>query len=232
MQKYGSLFCVGKNYPDHALEMETWEYPAPREKVRENGAEPIIFMKPSSAISLNGRTSIPDFEGRPVSGNMHHEVELVLLIGRDADCVSIGDAPSFISGYGVGLDMTLRDVQLKAKNAGDPWLKSKGFRNSALLSPIISVEESGNWEELSISLRVNGRLVQHSLVSKMTFSPSYLVHYLSYIYGLRQGDLIFTGTPSGVGRVDPSDKLEAFLESGNCSDKAPERLVTLEATVN
>ncbi|NTU93170.1 MAG: fumarylacetoacetate hydrolase family protein [Chlorobiaceae bacterium] len=231
MKNQGDIFCIGKNYADHAREMAHWTPELPQHAKQGSGDEPIIFMKPCTALSPDGRTSIPVFEGRALSSCMHHEVELVLLIGCDADSVGIEDAPSCISGYGVGLDMTLRDVQLDAKKTGNPWLKSKGFRNSALVSEFISPACSGNWDELSISLRLNDRLVQHSPVSKMTFSPAYLVHYLSYIYGLRKGDLIFTGTPAGVGRVISGDRLDAVLESGTGRDRVPTILASLEATV-
>lgn len=226
-----AIFCVGKNYPDHAREMLAWEQDTRQYASSEADDEPVIFMKPGTALSRNDRTSIPLFRDRPASDNMHHEVELVLLIGSDANCVDIDEASSRIAGYGVGLDMTLRDVQLDAKKSGNPWLKSKGFRNSALVSDFITTDTAGPWEELSISLRVNGHLVQHSPVSRMTFSPAFLVHYLSYIYGLRKGDLVFTGTPSGVGKVNPSDRLDAVLESGTGREHAPTTLVTFEATV-
>ncbi|NTV01403.1 MAG: fumarylacetoacetate hydrolase family protein [Chlorobiaceae bacterium] len=226
MEIYGTIFCVGKNYPDHAREMATWEQQAVADHNEPLIGEPTIFMKPSSALSRDGTTTIPVFDGHPVSSSMHYEVELVLLVGKDADSVSIDDAAACIAGYGVGLDMTLRDVQLEQKKAGNPWLKSKGFRNSALVSAFVAPDASGPWDQLAISLRLNGRLVQHSPVSKMSFPPAYLIHYLSYIYGLRRGDLIFTGTPAGVGRVDPADRLEATLESG-----AESTLANLKATV-
>jgi 2-keto-4-pentenoate hydratase/2-oxohepta-3-ene-1,7-dioic acid hydratase in catechol pathway len=227
-----SIFCVGKNYPDHAREMAAWE-PEKNDVTQErNDKEPIIFMKPGAALSKDGRTSIPVFEGRPVSSCLHYEAELVLLVGADAEEVSIEDAPGFISGYGAGLDMTLREVQLEAKKAGNPWLKSKGFRRSALVSKFIAPEATGQWPDLAISLQLNGAMVQHSPVSKMTFSPAYLVHYLSYIYGLRAGDLIFTGTPAGVGEVSPGDRLDAALETGGEKDRPAETLVTLEAIVS
>jgi len=221
---------VGKNYPDHAREMASWEPDKPFQEIPDK--EPVIFMKPGNALSENSQTSIPRFKGVPVSTSLHYETELVLLIGRDAKEAELADAPSIISGYGVGLDMTLRDVQLEAKKAGNPWLKSKGFRNSALVSEFIGPESAGSWEKLAISLRLNGKVVQHSPVSKMTFSPAYLVHYLSYIYGLRAGDLIYTGTPSGVGSVLPGDRLDASLESGDNGDSETLTLVSLEATVS
>jgi fumarylpyruvate hydrolase len=231
MNGFGTVFCVGKNYPEHAREMASRESRAPDGERIGHAGEPVIFMKPGASVSPDGRTSIPVLDGRPVSACMHYEVELVLLIGRNADFVGIENATSFISGYGVGLDMTLRDVQLEAKKSGNPWLKSKGFRNSALVSTFVPPESAGPWEDLSISLRVNDRLVQHSPVAKMTFSPAYLVHYLSYIYGLREGDLVFTGTPAGVGPVIPSDRLDAVLESGNGNEANHFTLATLQATV-
>ncbi len=115
MNGFGTVFCVDKNYPDHAREMASWDPCIPGDVVARHEEEPVIFMKPTASISTDGRTSIPVFDGRPVSSSMHYEFELVLLIGRNADFVSIGNASSFISGYGVGLDMTLRDVQLEAK---------------------------------------------------------------------------------------------------------------------
>jgi 2-keto-4-pentenoate hydratase/2-oxohepta-3-ene-1,7-dioic acid hydratase in catechol pathway len=226
------MFCVGKNYPDHAREMASWEPEKKGVTQEAHEQEPIIFLKPGTALSKDGRTSIPLFEGRPVSSSLHYEAELVLLIGADAEEVSIEDAPGFISGYGAGLDMTLRDVQLEAKRGGNPWLKSKGFRRSALVSEFIAPEEAGPWSGLAISLRLNGAIVQHSPVSKMTFSPAYLIHYLSYIYGLRAGDLIFTGTPAGVGEVSPGDRLDAALETGAGESRAAITLVKLEAIVS
>jgi 2-keto-4-pentenoate hydratase/2-oxohepta-3-ene-1,7-dioic acid hydratase in catechol pathway len=227
-----SIFCVGKNYPDHALEMQSWEPEIKSGLQAQHDREPIIFMKPGSALSKDGRTSVPVFEGRPVSSSMHYEAELVLLIGSDAREISIEDAPNFICGYGAGLDMTLRDVQLEAKKAGNPWLKSKGFRNSALVSDFITPQSAGQWEDLAISLRLDGALVQFSPVSRMTFSPAFLIHYLSYIYGLRQGDLIFTGTPAGVGSVRPGNRLEASLETAGDDLQPAVTLVTLDAIVS
>jgi 2-keto-4-pentenoate hydratase/2-oxohepta-3-ene-1,7-dioic acid hydratase in catechol pathway len=225
-----SIFCVGKNYPDHAREMASWKPDKPFQEGSDE--EPVIFMKPGNALSEDAHTSIPRFKGVPVATNLHYEAELVLLIGKNAEEVGLADAPAIISGYGAGLDMTLRDVQLEAKKAGNPWLKSKGFRNSALVSEFIEPESAASWDKLAISLRLNGMVVQHSPVSKMTFSPAYLVHYLSYIYGLRAGDLIFTGTPAGVGSVLPGDRLDVSLETGGIGEQAAVSLVSLRATVS
>lgn len=226
-----SIYCVGKNYPEHAREMLVWEQGAGNHPDPGPQEEPVIFMKPGSALAGDGRISIPSFQGRPISCDLHYEVELVLLIGRDADRIGIDQAPDCISGYGVGLDMTLRDVQLEAKQAGNPWLKSKGFRNSAVVSDFVSPGHIGETERLTISLFLNGRLVQHAPVSDMTFPPAYLLHYLSHIYGLRKGDLIFTGTPSGVGRAEAGDRLEASLETAANGQTGSTRLATLESIV-
>jgi 2-keto-4-pentenoate hydratase/2-oxohepta-3-ene-1,7-dioic acid hydratase in catechol pathway len=223
-----SIYCVGKNYPDHAKEMASWEPEKPAPPPEE---EPIIFMKPGTALSLDGCTSIPQFDGRPVSESLHYEGELVLLVGADADCVPLADAPAFIAGYAAGLDMTLRDVQLEAKKAGNPWLKCKGFRRSALVSEFIAPDSAGAWDDLAISLKLNDEQKQHSKVSKMSFSPAYLVHYLSYIYGLRAGDMIFTGTPAGVGSVRPGDRLDVSLETEGGESRTL-TLVSLQATVS
>ncbi|MCX6180173.1 MAG: fumarylacetoacetate hydrolase family protein [Chlorobiales bacterium] len=226
----GAIYCVGKNYPEHAREMQQLEGAIPG-TVIENDVEPIIFMKPPTALETGGRIAIPEFHGRPLSANMHYEVEMVLLIGESCDGCSIEDAPKYIGGFGVGLDMTLRDVQFAAKKSGNPWLKSKGFRNSALISDFVPFNHSRFPENIVISLELNGSLVQMGVVSEMLHTPAELIHYLSYLYGLRRGDLIFTGTPAGVGRVVSGDSLKALLSiSGNGIQGGCE-LVNLHAKV-
>ena len=210
--KPASIYCVGKNYRLHAEEMRRMESAGddPRTAV-EHPDEPIIFLKPFSALSTDGTTAIPSFGGEPVSEEMHYEAELVLLVGKDADDVEPAAAGEYIAGYGVGLDMTLRDVQLSAKKKGEPWLKSKGFKKSALVSDFVPSGEVSGAGSFEFELRLNGRTVQRGDPDKMLFDTSYLLSYLSYIYGLRKGDLIFTGTPEGVGPVRPGDRLHATL---------------------
>ncbi len=132
----GAIYCVGKNYPEHAKEMELLESKILQTRT-DNISEPIIFMKPPTALETDGVIVMPAFQGNPLSTNMHYEAELVLLVGKSSDGCTIEEAPDYIRGYGVGLDMTLRDVQLAAKKAGNPWLKSKGFRKSALISDFV-----------------------------------------------------------------------------------------------
>lgn len=212
-----SLYCVGKNYQLHAEEMLQWESKHDTGNTKaEKPEEPIIFLKPSSALSSNGKTSIPHFQGKPVSNNMHYEAELVVLINKDAENVSETDAMEFVAGYGVGLDMTLRDVQLDAKDKGEPWLKCKGFKNSALVSDIVPADHIPDPKMLAFELSQNDTLVQKGAPEKMLFDIPALISYLSYIYGLRAGDLLFTGTPEGVGKVTNGDTLHAGLFLNSC----------------
>ena len=194
----GKILCLGRNYTEHAREMKS-----------EPPKFPIVFLKPSTALLHNGGgIKIP-----PFSNELHHEVELVVLIGKECQNIAPDDAWSHIAGYGVGLDMTLRDVQSKAKKRGLPWTTAKGFDTSAPISTIAEKSAVLNPGELSISLKVNGKTRQNSNTSKMIFPIDHVVSYLSSIFTLEQGDLIFTGTPEGVGAVVPGDILEAKLES-------------------
>ena len=226
----GAIYCVGKNYSEHAREMQLLEGTASKAG-EEHDNEPIIFMKPPTALETEGVITMPGFEGHPLSNTMHYESEIVLLVGKSSDGCSIEEAPHYIGGFGAGLDMTLRDVQLAAKKSGNPWLKSKGFRKSALISDIIPFNHPLFPENIEISLELNGRRVQQGLVTEMLHSPAMLIHYLSYLYGLRRGDLIFTGTPAGVGKVSPGDTLKAMLSMHGNGDQSPRELVSLQARV-
>jgi 2-keto-4-pentenoate hydratase/2-oxohepta-3-ene-1,7-dioic acid hydratase in catechol pathway len=226
----GSIFCVGKNYPEHAREMQQLEGAAAY-NLAESDPEPIIFMKPPTALETEGVITIPTFLGKPLSDNMHYEAELVLLVGKSTDGCSIEEAPLHIRGYGAGLDMTLRDLQLAAKKVGNPWLKSKGFRKSALISDFVPFSQSRFPSDLEISLEVNGTLVQRGAVSEMRHTPAMLIHYLSYLYGLRSGDLIFTGTPAGVGRVTPGDTLKGLICLPGTETEKRHELAELRARV-
>lgn len=200
-----------------------------RPRTSEKPEEPIIFLKPGSSLSHDGTSSIPLLAGKPVSKNMHYEAELVLLIGRDCQNVPLHNALSYVKGYGVGLDMTLRDVQMDAKKKGEPWLKCKGFKKSALVSDFIPADHILNPDMLAFELSLNGTVVQRGKPAMMLFDIASLISYLSYIYGLRAGDLLFTGTPEGVGKVDYGDMLHAglFLHTSHGSTL----LVTLDAVV-
>jgi fumarylpyruvate hydrolase len=223
----GTIYCIGKNYDAHAKEM--------REKLgdktaTEKSAEPIVFSKPASSLIQSGKTIVfPTVYGRSLSSEMHHEVELVALIGIDATNVQIDGAEKHVAGFGIGLDMTLRDKQQEAKKNGTPWLVSKGFRTGAVVSSFISAsgKSASNFE---IMLSKNGAKVQHGFVREMLFSLDEIVSYLSHVFGLRKGDLIYTGTPEGVGAVAAGDTLDAILFDLSTHDKRTTS-ATLTATV-
>lgn len=192
----GKILCVGQNYLDHAKEMGG-EVP----KV------PMIFLKPSSTLIYNGDSIVhPDY-----SNEMHHEVELVLLIGKEIKNASMDEAENAIIGYGVGLDMTLRDLQKQFKNAGHPWTLAKGFDNCAVVSEFISKDDYKLSGKEEIQLYKNDKLQQSSNLSKMIFSPVEIVKFLSEKMTLEPGDLIFTGTPEGVSKVERGDVLKSKI---------------------
>lgn len=198
----GAIYCVGKNYSEHAREMQLLEGTASKAG-EEHDNEPIIFMKPPTALETEGVITMPGFEGHPLSNTMHYESEIVLLVGKSSDGCSIEEAPQYIGGFGAGLDMTLRDVQLEAKKSGNPWLKSKGFRKSALISDIIPFNDALFPENIEISLELNGRRVQQGLVTEMLHSPAMLIHYLSYLHRLNEGRPVYCTSGTPIIRQEP-----------------------------
>ncbi len=193
----GKMLCVGRNYADHAKELGN-----------EVPDKPVVFIKPSSSIIYTGGKVIhPKF-----SINLHHEVELLLLIGKtikDADDKLSEDA---IAGYGLGLDMTLRDLQNEARAKGDPWTISKCFDTSAVISDFVLKSDYRLTLNEEITLSVNGNIRQKEKLNLMLFKPIQIVKYISSLITLEEGDIIFTGTPAGVGKVVPGDKLHAEIE--------------------
>ncbi|MGE5412250.1 MAG: fumarylacetoacetate hydrolase family protein [Clostridiales bacterium] len=192
------IVCVGRNYADHAKELGN-EIPTDF---------PIIFLKPASNVIFSGQSVIhPSY-----SNNLHHETELVLLIGKTLkDAPDLQQAEDAIGGYAVGLDMTLRDLQNQARDKGDPWTISKCFDTAAVLSEFVQKKDHFLTGKEMISLKVNGQIRQNCTLDKMIFSPAELVKYISSIMTLEKGDLIFTGTPAGVSKVVKGDKLEAEI---------------------
>jgi 2-keto-4-pentenoate hydratase/2-oxohepta-3-ene-1,7-dioic acid hydratase in catechol pathway len=193
----GKLICIGRNYADHAKEMHA-----------DIPKEPVLFLKPASAIIPSGGTIVIP----PFSHELHHEVELVALISRGGSRIPVSEAMSHIGGYAAGLDMTLRDVQAEAKKKGLPWTVAKGFDTSAPLSPFVEPESIPDPHNLTISLSVNGIRRQYSSTANMIFRLDFIVAYISSIFTLEPGDLIFTGTPEGVGPAEPGDILTAEIE--------------------
>jgi fumarylpyruvate hydrolase len=189
------IFCVGRNYADHAREMGS-------DPVRE---APFFFMKPADAI-LSGSSMLPY---PPATADLHHEVEMVVALGHGGANIPLAQATDCIFGYAVGLDMTRRDMQAVAKSKGQPWDMSKGFDHSAPVSAITQKSDSGILSSGSIQLKVNGTIRQSGDLADMIWSVPEVIHQLSQLVQLQAGDLIFTGTPAGVGPVVKGDKLEA-----------------------
>lgn len=194
------LLCIGRNYAEHAEEMD-----------RDVPEEPMVFLKPASALLRTGGTvCLP-----PQSREVHHEVELVAVIGREGKHISREHALDHIAGYAVGLDMTARDLQNKAKEQRHPWSVAKGFDTFAPLGPIEDAETIGEPSDLPLQLSVNGEIRQKATTRHLIFPVRELIHYCSQIFTLTPGDLLFTGTPSGVGPVQEGDVLEASAEGLN-----------------
>lgn len=187
------IFCIGKNYDEHVKELGST---APE--------EPVVFMKPVCNIVDPGETlSLPRH-----GSLLHHEVEVVLLIGRGGQDVPEADALSYIAGITLGLDLTLRDVQGRLKKSGLPWELSKAFEQSAPLGYFKKYDPNSiDLENLSFTCSVNGNLRQQGNTRDMLFPVRNLIHRLSGWWTLRPGDIIFTGTPSGVGPLKQGDQV-------------------------
>jgi len=192
----GKIVCVGRNYAEHAKELGN-----------EVPEKPVVFLKPASAIIFSG----DEIKFPPFSEEMHHEVELALLIGNKIKDASLKDAEKVIAGYGVGLDMTLRDVQSKLKSKGHPWTIAKCFDTSGVLSEFVLKEDYDLTLDEEIFLTVNEEERQRDKLYKMIFKPAELVKYLSSLMTLEEGDLIFTGTPKGVSKVNKGDQIKAGI---------------------
>lgn len=193
----GKIVCVGRNYVEHIHELGN-----------EIPEKPVIFLKTVSSVIYSGDTIVYPSH----SNDMHHETELVLLIGERIKNADLNTAERAIIGYGIGLDMTLRDVQTELKKKGHPWTIAKCFDTSTVLSEFITKFSHTLTLEEYISLKVNGVTKQRDQLNKMIHKPAEVVQYISSLMTLEKGDLIFTGTPKGVGKVESGDKLEAELE--------------------
>jgi 5-carboxymethyl-2-hydroxymuconate isomerase len=192
----GKLVCVGRNYAEHAQELGN-----------EIPEFPLVFIKPSSAVIYNSDDIvIPKF-----SNEVHHEAELLLLIGKKIKNATIEESEEAVIAFGVGLDMTARDVQDQLKKKGHPWTISKCFDTSAVLSEFVSKENYNLKGNEVITLKINGEIKQNSSIDKMIFNWKELVKFISHEMTLEEGDIIFTGTPKGVGRVLKDDVIETEI---------------------
>lgn len=192
------IFAVGRNYAEHIKELHN-----------ERPEEPVIFTKPDTALLRNGAFYYPEF-----SKDVHHEVELVLRISKEGKNIQEKFAAKYFDAITVGIDFTARDLQQKAKEKGLPWDIAKGFNGSApIAEKFIPVAEFKDLKDINFSLTINGGVRQQGNTSLMIFSFEYVISYISKFFTLRTGDLIFTGTPKGVGPVQTGDTLSAFIEN-------------------
>ncbi|ENU94259.1 hypothetical protein F971_00156 [Acinetobacter vivianii] len=194
VERVNNVYCIGRNYSEHIKELG-------------NKAEdtPVVFLKTNTSIATDNKISLPNSN---FSNDIHHEVELVIYINKDVDNISETEASSCIGGYAIGLDFTARDLQSSLKAKGLPWTLSKSFKNAGWVSSFTH----GKVEKVTtIELYINDELKQVGSSEQMIFPITYLISYLSQIYGLRKGDLIFTGTPAGVGKVTQGDLLKLVL---------------------
>lgn len=197
------IYCVGRNFADHAREMGA---AAPASK--DDRGSPVLFCKPADAIVIDGQVPYP-----PGTRDLHHEVELVVALGRDANAglLAPDDAMTLVFGYGIGLDLTRRDLQAAAKAKGLPWDTGKSFDYSAPVSALLPTADIGDYAALDLSLQVNGQMRQHGQLSDMIWDVGEILHELSKLFALRAGDLIFMGTPAGVGPLQAGDRYVAKL---------------------
>lgn len=190
------IIAVGRNYAAHIEELKN-----------EKPTEPVIFSKPDTAILRNNDPFYhPDF-----SDDIHHEVEIVVRIGREGKYIEEEFAHKYIDSVGIGIDFTARDVQSRLKEKSLPWDLAKGFNGSAPISDFRPIAEFEDLQNIDFGLKVNGEWRQQGNTSLMIYPIAYLLSFVSKYFTLKTGDLIFTGTPKGVAAVKPGDRMEAFI---------------------
>ncbi len=191
------IICIGRNYADHISELNN-----------ERPDEPVIFMKPDTAI-LPKKTpfTIPEF-----SKDVHHEVEVLVKICKVGKYISPKFAHKYYDEIGLGIDFTARDLQTKLKEKGLPWEKAKAFDHSAIIGDFLPKNNYSSLENINFELRKNSEIVQKGSTSMMLWNIDEIVSYVSQFFTLKKGDIIFTGTPKGVAAVNENDILEGFLE--------------------
>mgnify|MGYP000323569177 CR=1 FL=1 len=192
------IFCVGRNYAEHAKEMG----------VEVDREAPFYFLKDAQALVASGATVAYPTGTR----DYHYEMELVIAVGRPAFQADERAAKEAIFGYAAGLDMTRRDLQLQARAKQRPWDLGKNFERSAIIAEIVEADAVGDLGPKRISLAVNGETRQDAHLSDLVWSPIELVKHLSRYYHLSPGDLIYTGTPAGVGAVNPGDRITGSID--------------------
>ena len=196
------VYCVGRNYAAHAREMG---FDPDREP-------PFFFCKPADAVKPCADGQTLKFPYPSETSNLHYEIELVVAIGKSGKDISVEDAPQYVWGYAVGLDMTRRDLQMKMREAGRPWELGKAFDESAPIGPLYPAATAPDVSKAAITLNVNGQQKQASSIDKLIWSVPETISYLSKYFTLEPGDLIYTGTPEGVGAVVKGDLMEGSVQ--------------------
>ena len=191
------IICVGRNYVDHIKELNN--------DIPEN---PIIFFKPETSLNESSQFKYPS-----ITNNLHYEIELVFKIKKEGKNIKKINAKTYIDSIAIGIDFTARDLQSIAKEGRLPWDLSKGFDNSASISKLKKINFFKNIDNLNFSLYKNKKEVQNGNSKLMIYKIDFLIHYISKYVTLNKGDLIFTGTPKGVGPVNVGDKLEGYIEN-------------------
>ena len=192
------LICIGRNYTEHIKELEN-----------EKPTDPVIFLKPDTAILVKKQPFfIPDF-----SNDVHHEVEILVKINKVGKYIDKKFAHKYYDEIGLGIDFTARDLQSKLKEKGLPWEKAKAFDGAAVIGNWIHVRDIKDVNNINFSLQKNDNIVQKGNTSHMLWKIDEIIEYISKYFTLKIGDIIFTGTPAGVGKVIANDKLKGFLEN-------------------
>lgn len=197
------IICVGRNYQAHAKELNN---PVPQ--------TPLIFFKPDTAVLRENK----DFYYPEFTKDLHFECELVLRIAKEGKFIEEAFVPSYIGGVGLGIDMTARDIQSEAKQKGWPWTLAKGFNDSAPVSVFLPPSQFENLQDLHFRCEINGESRQIGHTADMIFPIPTLISYISRYITLKKGDLIFTGTPKGVGPLSIGDHIQGFLEGEKLLD--------------
>lgn len=191
------IICVGRNYIDHINEL-----------ANQKPTEPVLFMKPDTSVLIKGNPFvIPEF-----SNDVHHEVEVLVKICKVGKYIQPKFADKYYNQIGLGIDFTARDMQSKLKEKGLPWEISKGFDGSAVIGDFVDKTQFQDLQNVSFELKKNNETVQKGNTKDMLWQINELIAYVSQFFTLKTGDIIFTGTPSGVAKVNPNDELEGFLE--------------------
>ena len=191
------IYCVGRNYAEHAKEMG-------HDPSRE---APFFFQKNPDNIVTDGKFPYPS-----ATSDVHHEIEMVVALGKGGANIPVEAALDHVFGYGVGLDMTRRDLQGEAKKLGRPWEVGKAFESSAPCGPLVPASEIGHPTSGAVTLKVNAEIRQQGDLNQLIWKVPEMISYLSGLFTLQPGDIIMTGTPAGVGAVTPGDVLEGVVE--------------------